>query len=66
MMSDGLPERMNSKDELLGYPRVQEMFRNVAEGAPEEICSQMLRDGEEWAQGRPQDDDITLVVLKVK
>ena len=31
-----------------------------------QICERMLQGGEEWAQGRPQDDDITLVVLKAK
>ena len=66
MMSDGLPERMNQEEELLGYPRVQEMFRGVAEMTPEEICSRMLQGGEGWAAGRPQDDDITLVALQVK
>ena len=30
------------------------------------ICEALLRGGEEWAEGRPQDDDITLVVLKAK
>jgi serine phosphatase RsbU (regulator of sigma subunit) len=34
--------------------------------APETIIQRLTAGGEEWAAGRPQDDDITLVVLKVK
>ena len=33
---------------------------------PEAICEALLQGGEDWAEGRPQDDDITLVVLKAK
>ena len=32
----------------------------------EEICEALLQGGAAWAEGRPQDDDITLVVLKAK
>ena len=38
------------------------LFVDVASGSPEEIIERMLQGGEEWAEGRPQDDDITLVV----
>ena len=66
LMSDGLPERLNNKEEELGYPRTEELFREVAERSPEEVCQHLAQSGEEWAAGRPQDDDITFVVLKVK
>ncbi len=66
MMSDGLPERLNDQDEELGYPRTQALFLEVAERTPEEICQHLVRGGEEWASGRPQDDDITFVILKIR
>jgi serine phosphatase RsbU (regulator of sigma subunit) len=66
LMSDGLPERLNSADEELGYPKTQELFAEVAEQSPDEICQHLARGGDEWARGRPQDDDVTFVVLKVK
>lgn len=66
LMSDGLPERRNSQDEELGYPRTQELFLEAAERTPEEICQHLAQGGDEWADGRPQDDDVTFVVLKVK
>ena len=66
LMSDGLPERLNNQDEELGYPRTQELFLEAAERTPEEICQHLAQGGDEWADGRPQDDDVTFVVLKVK
>ena len=66
MMSDGLPERLNPSDEYFDYDRTTALFAQSASGTPEEICETLLKGGEDWAEGRPQDDDITLVVLKAK
>ncbi len=66
MMSDGLPERVNTEYEEYGYPRVFARFAEVATEAPETIIQHLLQGGADWAEGRPQDDDITLVVLKIK
>ena len=66
MMSDGLLERHNAADEMFDYPRTEALFAEVAEESPGEIIQRLTQGGEAWADGRPQDDDITLVVLKVK
>ncbi len=66
LMSDGFPELFNDKDEMLDYPRVKEIFKEVADKSPDEIIAQLNETGERWSNGRPQDDDITFVVLKVK
>ena len=66
LMSDGLPERLNGADEEYGYPRVEALFGEVVTEPPETIIQRLTQGGEDWADGRPQDDDITLVVLKVK
>ena len=66
MMSDGLPERLNPQDEYFNYDRTKAVFAEAATGTPEELCNRMLQRAEEWAEGRPQDDDITLVALKAK
>ena len=42
------------------------MFAKVATQAPDVITQRLTAGGEEWAEGRPQDDDITLLVLKVR
>ena len=66
LMSDGLPERLNEADEELGYPKTQELFAAAAEKTPEEICADLLKGGDEWAAGRPQEDDVTFIVIEVK
>ncbi len=37
LLSDGLPELKNSKDEHYGYGRVKDEFKSVAEKRPDEI-----------------------------
>jgi len=64
LMSDGFPERFNGQGEMLGYRRGGEILKEVAERSPEEIINHFVRAGEAWANGRPQDDDVTFVVLK--
>ncbi len=64
LMSDGLAELFNEKDEMLDYSRVKEIFQNVAEEQATQIVGRLRVAGDEWRNGRPQDDDITLVVLK--
>ena len=66
MLTDGLPERLNPQDEYFDYDRTKALFAEAASGTPEAICEALLQGSKEWAEGRPQDDDITLVVLKAK
>ena len=66
LMSDGLPERLNARDEDFGYPRTQAAFKAVAARTPAEICQHLAASGDEWADGRLQDDDVTFVALKMK
>ena len=66
LMSDGLPERLNEDGDLFDYERLQKSFKSTVNKSPEEICSYLLNKGEEWAGESLQDDDITLVVIRVK
>jgi len=66
LMSDGFPELFNEKMETLDYHRVKEYYREVAVKSPDEIIAYLNETGERWRNGKPQDDDITFVVLKIK
>lgn len=66
LMSDGLPERFNRTGEMFDYSRTMETLIRAAALAPREIIGRLVDAGEAWAEGRPQDDDITFVALKVK
>ncbi|MCI0697371.1 SpoIIE family protein phosphatase [candidate division KSB1 bacterium] len=65
LMSDGLPEMFNHEGEILDYPAAKNIFAEVAEQSPHEIITHLIKAGETWANGRPQDDDVTFVVMKV-
>ena len=51
---------------MLDYERTKKLLADVAEHSSQEIIQHLIRAGDEWANGRPQDDDVTFVVLKVK
>ncbi|NOX19477.1 MAG: SpoIIE family protein phosphatase [Chlorobi bacterium] len=66
LMSDGFPELFNEKKEMYGYDRAKETFFEAAESSAETIIETLKRKATEWANGKPPDDDITFIVLKMK
>ncbi len=66
LMSDGLPERLNRHGEILDYSGAKNSFEQVAGRSPQEIIAHLVAAGESWADGHPQKDDVTFVVMKVK
>ena len=66
LMSDGLPEILNPENEMLDYPKTKELFEEVAARSPKAIIDHIFKASMSWADGEPQADDITLVVIKVK
>ena len=57
---------MSPEQEPLGYERACALFREVADGTPEEITSHLAEAAKEWTRGQPPIDDLTFVVLKMK
>ncbi len=66
LLTDGLPEQMNDKEEMFDYSRVKSHFKEIAEDAPETIIEKLVKSGDEWMGEKTQADDITLVIIKVK
>ena len=66
MMSDGLPERTNTAGKGMGYERVEALFGEVGDQSPEKVLEHLVDGGEVWADGVPEDDDVTLIAVKVK
>lgn len=65
LMSDGFPERFNPANEMLEYELAHEILAAHHEQSAQKIVDHLVKAGDTWAQGRPQDDDITFVLLKV-
>jgi len=68
LMSDGLPERLNHKGEMYGDTRLVTAIQNASRMSQNasEIVDALVKFGDDWSNGTPQNDDVTLVVLKVK
>jgi serine phosphatase RsbU (regulator of sigma subunit) len=65
MLSDGFPEMFNPANEMLGFEKAFELLPEIARKTPQEIIDYLVKTGESWAGGRPPDDDVTFVVVKV-
>ena len=71
-MTDGLPEMFNKIDEIFGYEKTKEEFKEILNKSyvtnasiyGKDIIEKLLNRAEAWANGRMQEDDITFVVLK--
>jgi serine phosphatase RsbU (regulator of sigma subunit) len=65
-MTDGFTERFNSDNEMIGDNRAKEILKEVAEESAGKIIERFVKEGDDWAGDRPQDDDSTFVVIKMK
>lgn len=62
LYTDGVSEAMNPASELYGMPRLRELVHS-ASGSAEMIGKTIREDVRKHAAGRPQNDDITLMVF---
>ena len=51
---------------MLGFDQAARILPEIADRSPQEIIENFVAVGEKWADGRPPDDDVTFVVLKIK
>ncbi|MGE5353393.1 MAG: SpoIIE family protein phosphatase [Acidobacteriota bacterium] len=66
IMSDGLPEMFNDKKETYGMERVVEAFKEAAGRSAGEIIEHICQSARAWAGQAPLEDDMTIMVIKVK
>lgn len=63
--TDGIPEAHNDHGEMFGREKLKSIVRDNAQKTAEEIISGIVGEVDEFRQGAPQEDDITMVVVKV-
>jgi PAS domain S-box-containing protein len=63
-MSDGLAESFNESREILDYTNVKESFQEHAHLPVDDVITSLVSLGEKWSGGKPNEDDITLIVIK--
>jgi len=66
LLSDGLPERFNEQGAMLEDEAAQNFIAANTHLSAQDLINGLAKLGDEWGGARPQDDDVTLVVLKVK
>ncbi|MBC8075912.1 MAG: serine/threonine-protein phosphatase, partial [Chloroflexales bacterium] len=62
--TDGVTEAMNPQRELFGEDRLAQVLRECHECSPREIIERITAAVLAFAEGQPQADDVTIVVLK--
>ena len=64
LLSDGVYEYANAAREEFGVNRVARIVKDAAGESASQILEKLLRDLDEFADGAPQEDDITAVTIK--
>jgi serine phosphatase RsbU (regulator of sigma subunit) len=64
--TDGITEAANPSGDLWGLHRLEASLRSCAGMTSAEIVSRILAEVSDFANGEPQRDDVTLVVMKVQ
>jgi len=64
LLSDGIYEYGDRRNELFGEERVESIIRAHSAGSMADLSSALLSGVEAFAQGTPQEDDITIVLVK--
>lgn len=64
LISDGVFEYARADGQAFGEQRVIDLMRDHRHAGPQELAASMMKELQSFAAGAPQEDDITLVLLK--
>jgi sigma-B regulation protein RsbU (phosphoserine phosphatase) len=64
MLTDGILERRDGAGEFFGLDRVRAIVREGQGGAAQAILDRLFEAALAWGEGRPWEDDATIVVVK--
>lgn len=64
--TDGVTEALNKAGEEFGEHRLQDAIARTAHLTADQIRELLVREVEEWCDGTPPHDDLTLLIMKVK
>jgi sigma-B regulation protein RsbU (phosphoserine phosphatase) len=66
LATDGIREARNPDDEMFGMARLKNVIRAQADQPADRVVSAVIRSLENFLGGRTQEDDITIVVIKLR
>jgi sigma-B regulation protein RsbU (phosphoserine phosphatase) len=66
LMTDGLSELFNEEREEFGFERIRDSFLHNVHLPASEIVDRLFEAGAEWKGAAIQNDDITLIAIRIK
>lgn len=66
LLSDGLPEAPNKEGELFNYHQVAALIQQNGHLSAQDIQDALVKNVDEWLEGKQNPDDITIIVIKKK
>ncbi len=66
LMSDGFAERMDASDKMYGYEKIEDDIKSIISDGVEYGVDRLFALNDEFANGRLNDDDMTVVVVRKK
>ncbi len=66
LYTDGMTEAENDNDEMFGEERLEELLNKYSNLSAPEMCKRLFEDVHAFHAGRPQLDDMTMFIMKVK
>ncbi len=66
LYTDGMIEAVNENDEEFGEERLEKLFAKYVDFSAQDMCETLIEEVKEFQGSRPQFDDMTMLVLKVK
>jgi len=64
MFTDGITEAMNEKEEEFGEERLKKLIQKWPNVSSQELMDKIISEVKGFSRGTPQNDDITMVILK--
>jgi phosphoserine phosphatase RsbU/P len=64
--TDGISEAMTREDEEWGEERMVEAVKSAGDRSPQALIEHLLEAADRFVDGAPQNDDMTLVVVRLK
>ena len=64
--TDGMTEAVDMEDNEFGEERFRQLLSGKLNQSAQEICEEAIKEVKEYQTGRPQFDDMTMFVIKVK
>jgi phosphoserine phosphatase RsbU/P len=65
LLTDGVDEAMSPQDEFFGSERALQIIRQHRDESAARIVDRLYQAVRDFAQGQPQHDDFTLIVIRV-